>query len=73
MKESKLIEMWNRIELLGSNQQQIIAELKNLKDLSIGTMTLLKKFPDYENAIEKLTKEAKENMNNKETKLEDVE
>ena len=51
MKESKLVEMWNRIEILGSNVQQIIQELHNLKDLSIGTMQLVKKFPDYDNAV----------------------
>jgi cell shape-determining protein MreC len=64
MKESKLIEMWNRIETLGSLVQQINLELHNLRDLSIGTMSLIKKFPDYEKAIEELTKELKENKEN---------
>ena len=27
MKENKLIEMWNRIEVLGQNIQQIITEI----------------------------------------------
>jgi len=61
MKESKLIEMWNRIETLGSLVQQISQEMANLRDLSIGTMSLLKKFPDYEKAIEELAKDLKEN------------
>jgi hypothetical protein len=60
MKESKLVEMWNKIETLGSNQQQIIQELQNLRDLSIGTMSLVKKLPDYEKAIQELTKEMTE-------------
>ena len=60
MKESKLIEMWNRIETLGSLVQQMSQEMANLKDLSIGTMSLLKKFPDYEKAIEELAKDLKE-------------
>tara|TARA_R100001510_G_C7622436_1_gene183018 strand:+ start:640 stop:879 length:240 start_codon:yes stop_codon:yes gene_type:complete len=59
MKENKLVEMWNRIEILGSNVQQIIQELQNLKDLSIGTMQLVKNFPDYENAVNKLKEELK--------------
>jgi len=63
MKESKLIEMWNRIETLGSLVQQMSQEMTNLRDLSIGTMSLLKKFPDYEKAIEKLAKDLKENKN----------
>ena len=59
MKESKLVEMWKRIEILGSNVQQIIQELHNLKDLSIGTMQLVKKFPDYYNAVKKLKEDLK--------------
>ena len=65
MKESKLIEMWNRIETLGSLVQQINQEMTNLRDLSIGTMSLLKKFPDYEKAIEDLAKDLKENKEEK--------
>jgi len=52
MKESKLIEMWNRIEILGQNIQQIIVEMNNLKDLSIGTLETLKRIPGYEEALE---------------------
>ena len=69
MKESKLIEMWKRTEVLGQNVQQIINEMNNLRDLSIGTMSLLKKFPDYEKAIELLAQEMKEKQN-KEKKLD---
>ena len=57
--------MWKKIETLGSNQQQIIQELQNLRDLSIGTMSLVKKLPDYEKAIELLTKEVAEKNNEK--------
>jgi len=42
MKESKLIEMSNKIESIGSALNRIIQELTNLKDLSIGTMELMK-------------------------------
>ena len=52
MKESKLIEMWNRVEILGQNVQQIIMEMNNLKDLSIGTLETLKRIHGYEEALE---------------------
>lgn len=66
MKENKLIEMWNRIEILGQNVQQLIQEMNNLKDLSIGTMSLVKKLPDYEKALEDLQKDFTTEMNTKE-------
>jgi len=69
MKESKLIEMQNKIETLGLLVQQIIQEMQNLKDLSIGTMSLVKKFPDYEKAIEDLKKDL-EKTKNKEANVE---
>ena len=70
MKENKLIEMWNRVEILGRNQQQIINELTNLRDLSIGTSKLVKNFSEYDKAIEKLTEELKESKDNVEPGLE---
>jgi len=57
MKESKLIEMRNKVESLGAALNKVIQELTNLRDLSIGTMQLVKKFPNYEKAIEKLKEE----------------
>ena len=57
MNEAKLIEMRNKVESLGAALNKVIQELTNLRDLSIGTMQLVKKFPDYEKAIEELKKE----------------
>jgi hypothetical protein len=54
MKEQKLIELWNRVEILGQHTQQIIQELGNLKDLSIGTLETLKRIPGYEEALENM-------------------
>tara|TARA_B100001939_G_scaffold157556_1_gene136185 strand:+ start:2654 stop:2872 length:219 start_codon:yes stop_codon:yes gene_type:complete len=68
MKESKLIEMWNRIEILGQNVQQLIQEMNNLRDLSIGTMSLVKKFEGYEKALEDLQKDISKEMKNKKEK-----
>ena len=59
MKEQKLVEMWNRVETLGSIVQQITQEMNNLRDLSIGTMSLIKKLPDYDEAIKALAKDLK--------------
>ena len=50
MKESTLIEMQNRVEALGGAVTRLINEVNNLKDLSIGTMELVKKLPDYDKA-----------------------
>ncbi len=67
MKEQKLVEMWNRVETLGSIVQQMTQEMNNLRDLSIGTMSLIKKLPCYDEAIkalaEDLKKEEKEETN----------
>ena len=71
MKESKLIEMSNKIESMGAALNRIIQELTNLKDLSIGTMELVKCFPQYEKALAKLKKDLttkKEKSNEKKSK-----
>lgn len=70
MKESKLIEMWNRIEILGTNVQRLIQEMNNLRDLSIGTMSLVKKFDGYEKALEDLQKDISKEMKNKKEKAD---
>tara|TARA_B100001996_G_scaffold234931_1_gene181351 strand:- start:120 stop:338 length:219 start_codon:yes stop_codon:yes gene_type:complete len=57
MKESKLIEMSNKIDTIGAALNRMIQELNNLKDLSIGTMELMKCLPDYEKALKKLKKD----------------
>jgi predicted ATP-grasp superfamily ATP-dependent carboligase len=59
MKESKLIEMQNKLETLGATFTRLVNEVTNLKDLSIGTMELVKKLPDYEKALEELKEQYK--------------
>ena len=59
MKESKLIEMQNKLETLGAAFTRLVNEVTNLKDLSIGTMELVKKLPDYEKALEELKEQYK--------------
>ena len=54
MKESKLLEMQNKIVALTNVAQQMISELNHLRDLSVGTLETVKLLPGYNEAIEKL-------------------
>lgn len=67
MKESKLIEMQNRVEALGGAVTRLINEVNNLKDLSIGTMELVKKLPDYNKALEELKEQYKKDKDKDES------
>ena len=60
MKESKLIEMSNRVDTMGAAMNRVVQELNNLKDLSIGLTELMKLLPDYNEALEKMKKNLKE-------------
>ena len=54
MKEQSLIEMKNKVEALSRVMQQVINEITNLRDLSVGTLETLKNMPGYDDAIEQL-------------------
>jgi len=58
MKESKLIEMKNKVETLGGVANQLIREINNIKQLAVGTLETIKCMPDYNQAIEKLKAKA---------------
>jgi len=62
MKESKLLEMQNKIASLTNVMQQLISETMHLRELSVGTLETLKLMKGYDEAIEKL----KNNLTNKE-------
>ena len=70
MKESKLIEMKNKIETLGSVIQTLMIELDHLKTLSFGTSKLIKEMPGYDEAIEKLKNESMQQVQQTEEKFE---
>ena len=71
MKESKLLEMQNKIVALTNVAQQMINELNHLRDLSVGTLETVKLLPGYDKAIEELKSNlAKKQEKNKEKKLE---
>jgi hypothetical protein len=52
MKESKLIEMQNTIDALKRVMQQTMNELAHLRELSIGTLEVVKLMDSYDQALE---------------------
>jgi len=69
MKESKLIEMKNKIDAQSRIMQHLLNELSNIRDLAIGTLETLKLIPGYNDAIEKIKKDITEKSSKtKETK-----
>ena len=58
MKESKLLEMQNKMEALTRVAQQMINEMNILSTTAVGTLETLKLMPGYEKAIGFLKKEA---------------
>ena len=54
MKESKLIEMQNKVKAMTNVIQQLLNEISYLKDLSVGTLETLKLMPGYDQAIKDL-------------------
>ena len=60
MKESKLLEMQNKIESLIRVVQQMINELNILSTTAMGTLETVKLMPGYQEAIDELKIKAKE-------------
>ena len=60
MKESKLIEMQNRIANLEGMLRQMIPELQKLSNVAFGVFETIKLMPDYDEAIEKLKEQQKQ-------------
>ena len=54
MKESKLIEMQNKVETLGKVAQKLMIEMQQITQLSVGTLETIKNMEGYEQAIKKL-------------------
>jgi hypothetical protein len=65
MKESKLLEMQNKVKSLTNVIQQLISEITHLRELSIGTLETIKLMPGYEDAIEALKKQMENNVKEK--------
>ena len=54
MKENKLLEMQNKIDAMTRVLQQLINEVRQVRDLSIGTLETIKKMPSYKKDLDKL-------------------
>ena len=65
MKESKLLEMQNKVKALTNVVQQMISEITHLRELSIGTLETIKLMPDYKDAIKALKKQMEDNVKEK--------
>ncbi len=64
MKENTLLEMQNKIKSLTNIMQHLINENNQLRDLSVGTLEIVKLLPGYDDALENL----KESVTKKEVK-----
>jgi len=71
MKESKLLEMQNKIKAMTNVLQQLISEITHLRELSVGTLETIKLMPDYQDAIDALKKQMEENVEEKQKVKED--
>ncbi len=65
MKESTLLEMQNKVAALTRVMQQIINEISNLRELSVGSLETIKLMPGYEDAINELKKKMEDNVEQK--------
>ncbi len=71
MKESKLIEMKNKVEAMTRVMQQLITELQFTREVAVGSLETIKKMPGYDEALEKLKNEVTEkDESKKETEVQ---
>ena len=71
MKESKLIEMKNKVEAMTRVMQQLITELQFTREVAVGSLKTIKKMPGYDEALEKLkNEETKKDESKKETEVQ---
>jgi hypothetical protein len=57
MKESKLVDMQRSVEALKRVTQQVLNEIAHLRELSVGTLELVKLMDGYDEALEKIKTE----------------
>jgi hypothetical protein len=71
-KQSRLDLVENKVKAMISVLQKILEESAHVKELSVGTLQLIKMMPDYDKALEDLTVSLKkeEEANEPEKKLE---
>ena len=66
MKETKLIEMKNKVEAMTRVLQQLITELQFTREVAVGTLETIKKMPGYDEALKKLKNEVTKKDESKE-------
>jgi len=66
MKETKLVEMKNKVEAMTRVLQQLITELQFTREVAVGTLETIKKMPGYDEALEKLKNEVTKKDESKE-------
>ena len=71
MKEQTLIEIKNKVEMLGNVAQKLLNETEYLKDLAIGTLETIKLMEGYEQAINKLKEKMAKQYSKAETFISD--
>ena len=64
MKETTLIEMKNKIDALTRVMQQVIYDINETKDLSRGTLEVIKKIPGYKKEVNDLREEVEKEKEN---------
>tara|TARA_B100001057_G_C22086304_1_gene657760 strand:- start:193 stop:402 length:210 start_codon:yes stop_codon:yes gene_type:complete len=64
MKEHTLIEMLKEVKQLKGIVRALLGQIQTIKDLSSGTLETLKRMPGYEEGIEKLKKDLKDQAEN---------
>lgn len=65
MKESKLLEMQNKIQSLTNVISFLMQENDSLRTLSVGTLETVKLMPGYDKAIEELKTKLKDGQEEK--------
>ena len=58
MKESKLIQMEQRLMQVAKLLNQVAQEQNHLRELAVGTLKTIQNFKEYDKALEKLKAEA---------------
>ena len=58
MKESKLIQMNQRLHQVAKLLNQVANEQSHIRELAVGTLKTIQKFKEYDKALEQLKEEA---------------
>lgn len=57
MQEKKIIEIKNKVETIALVLQNLINEIEYLKTMTLGSLAVMKKMPDYKEAMDKVIQE----------------